>query len=272
MNLSQLTQVATEAAIAAGQVIQKAIGEEVPVEEKQGGESYASQVVTAVDKAAEAVILSHLLPTCEAFGLALLSEETEDDGSRFEKNFFWCIDPMDGTLPFIRKQPGFSVSIALVAKDGTPHIGVVVDPSTNTLYHAIRGEGAWKNNTPWAIQNTNDHLTYVTDRPLKDTPRAAEIQQFLQQQVEKSGLSGVQEISGGGAVLNAIRVLENGPACMLKFPKKEQGGGSIWDFAATACIFQEADRPATSFNGNPLDLNRQGSTFLNHEGVLYLNL
>ncbi len=272
MNLSQLTQVATEAAIAAGQVIQKAIGEEVPVEEKQGGESYASQVVTAVDKAAEATILSYLLPTCEAFGLALLSEETEDDGSRFEKNFFWCIDPMDGTLPFIRKQPGFSVSIALVAKDGTPHIGVVVDPSTNTLYHAIRGEGAWKNNTPWAIQNTNDHLTYVTDRPLKDTPRAAEIQQFLQQQVEKSGLSGVQEISGGGAVLNAIRVLENGPACMLKFPKKEQGGGSIWDFAATACIFQEADRPATSFNGNPLDLNRQGSTFMNHEGVLYLNL
>ncbi|WP_282779699.1 3'(2'),5'-bisphosphate nucleotidase CysQ family protein [Phaeodactylibacter xiamenensis] len=272
MKLSQLTQVAAEAALAAGQVIQKAIGEEVPVEEKQGGESYASQVVTAVDKAAEAVILSHLLPTCEAFGLALLSEETEDDGSRFEKNFFWCIDPMDGTLPFIRKQPGFSVSIALVAKDGTPHIGVVVDPSTNTLYHAIRGEGAWKNNTPWAIQNTNDHLTYVTDRPLKDTPRAAEIQQFLQQQVEKSGLSGVQEISGGGAVLNAIRVLENGPACMLKFPKKEQGGGSIWDFAATACIFQEADRPATSFNGNPLDLNRQGSTFMNHEGVLYLNL
>ncbi|KGE88478.1 MAG: 3'(2'),5'-bisphosphate nucleotidase CysQ [Phaeodactylibacter xiamenensis] len=271
MNLSQLTQVATEAAIAAGQVIQKAIGEEVPVEEKQGGESYASQVVTAVDKAAEATILSCLLPTCEAFGLALLSEETEDDGSRFEKDFFWCVDPMDGTLPFIRKQPGFSVSIALVGKDGTPHIGVVVDPSTNTLYHAIRGEGAWKNNTPWAIQNTNDHLTYVTDRPLKDTPRAAEIQQFLQQQVEKSGLSGVQEISGGGAVLNAIRVLENGPACMLKFPKKEQGGGSIWDFAATACIFQAMGRPATNVDGGPLDLNRRDSTFMNHEGVLYLN-
>ncbi|WP_421946422.1 3'(2'),5'-bisphosphate nucleotidase CysQ family protein [Phaeodactylibacter xiamenensis] len=272
MNLSQLTQVATEAAIAAGQVIQKAIGEEVPVEEKQGGESYASQVVTAVDKAAEAVILSHLLPTCEAFGLALLSEETEDDGSRFEKDFFWCIDPMDGTLPFIRKQPGFSVSIALVDKGGTPHLGVVADPSTNTLYHAIRGEGAWKNNKPWTIQNTNNHLTYVTDRPLKDTPRADDIRQFLRQQVEKLGLSGVREWAGGGAVLNAIRVLENGPACMLKFPKKEQGGGSIWDFAATSCIFQEADRPATSFNGNPLDLNRQGSTFMNHEGVLYLNL
>ncbi len=31
MNLSQLTQIATEAALAAGQVIQNAIGKEVPV-------------------------------------------------------------------------------------------------------------------------------------------------------------------------------------------------------------------------------------------------
>jgi fructose-1,6-bisphosphatase/inositol monophosphatase family enzyme len=271
MNLSQLTQVATEAALAAGQVIQNAIGKEVPVEQKQGGESYASQVVTAVDKAAEAAILSHLLPICDAFDLALLSEETEDDQSRFEKNFFWCIDPMDGTLPFIRQKPGFSVSIALVAKDGTPHIGVVADPSTNTLYHAIRGEGAWKNKKPWNIQNTNDHLTYVTDRKLKDTPRADDIRQFLRQQTTKLGLSGVRERSGGGAVLNAIRVLENGPACMLKFPKKEQGGGSIWDFAATACIFQEVGLSATNFIGGRLDLNRRDSTFMNHEGVLYLN-
>jgi 3'-phosphoadenosine 5'-phosphosulfate (PAPS) 3'-phosphatase len=72
-------------------------------------------------------------------------------------------------------------------------------------------------------------------------------------------------------VLNAIRVLENGPACMLKFPKKEQGGGSIWDFAATACIFQEVGLSATNFIGGRLDLNRRDSTFMNHEGVLYLN-
>ncbi|MEZ4955040.1 MAG: inositol monophosphatase family protein [Saprospiraceae bacterium] len=44
---------------------------------------------------------------------------------------------MDGTLAFINKHPGFSVSIALIANDGTPHIGVVYDPSTDTLYQAI---------------------------------------------------------------------------------------------------------------------------------------
>ena len=85
-------------------------------------------------------------------------------------------------------------------------------------------------------------------------------------------LNGIKEIAGAGAVLNGIFVLENGPACMLKFPKKESGGGSIWDFAATACIYQELGFPATNFEGGRLDLNRKEDTFMNQEGVFYANL
>ena len=272
MNLTHLSSIAIKAALAAGKVIQKHRNEDILVEKKETGTSYASQVVTAVDRACEAVILSHLLPTCEQFDLALLSEETEDDKSRFEKDFFWCIDPMDGTLAFINKRPGFSVSIALIAKNGTPYIGVVFDPSTDTLYHAIKGNGVFKNGKPWKIEQTNDHLTYVTDRRLKDTPRADEIELFLNKSVADLSLSGVKEISGAGSVLNGIFVLENGPACMLKFPKKENGGGSIWDYAATACIYQELGLPATNFAGERLDLNRRDGTFMNHEGIFYVNL
>jgi fructose-1,6-bisphosphatase/inositol monophosphatase family enzyme len=272
MDLIPLSNIAINAALAAGKVIQKHLNETIAVEKKRGGTSLASQVVTEVDKACETVILSHLLPSCKAFDLALLSEETEDDGSRFLKDYFWCIDPMDGTLPFINKQPGFSVSIALVAKDGTPCIGVVFDPSTDTLYHAVRGHGAHKNGRLWEINNTNSHLTYVTDRKLKDTPRADEIEQLLQGIAKKWRLTGITKMDGAGSVLNAIRVLENGPACMLKFPKKERGGGSIWDFAATACIYQELGLPATNFEGGQLDLNRKEDTFMNHEGVFFANL
>lgn len=271
MDLSKLNNLAIKAALSAGKVIQKYMNEDVLVEKKKGGGSYASQVVTAVDRACETAILSHLLPTCEEYDLALLSEETEDDGSRFKKDFFWCIDPMDGTLAFINKQPGFSVSIALIAKDGTPYIGVVFDPSTNIMYHAIKGIGAFKNGSPWEIKNTNDHLTYVTDRKLKDTPRAAEIERLLNENVKKLSLNGVKELAGAGAVLNGIFVIENGPACMLKLPKKESGGGSIWDFAATACIFHELGLPATNFEVGRLDLNRNGGTFMNHEGVFFTN-
>lgn len=272
MDLLQLNHIAIKAALSAGKVIQQYMNDDVFVEKKKGGTSYASQVVTAVDRACETAILSHLLPTCDEFDIALLSEETEDDGSRFDEDFFWCIDPMDGTLHFINKRPGFSVSIALVAKDGTPFIGVVFDPSTDTLYHATKGNGAYKNGSPWKIKHTNDHLTYVTDRKLKDTPHAAEIEKLLNENVEQLNLNGVKEIAGAGAVLNGIHVLENGPACMLKLPKKENGGGSIWDFAATACIYQELGLPATNFEGGRLDLNRKDSTFMNKEGVFYANL
>ena len=272
MNLSQLSNIAIKAALSAGTVIQKYMNDDVKVEKKEGGASYASQVVTAVDIECEKVILSHLLPTCDAFDLALLSEETEDDGSRFEEDFFWCIDPMDGTLAFINKQPGFSVSIALIAKDGTPYIGVVFDPSTDTLYHAIKGNGAYKNGSPWEIKSTNDHLTFVTDRKLKDTPGAAKIESLLDEQVKKLRLNGITEMAGAGSVLNGILVLENGPACMIKLPKKAKGGGSLWDFAATACIYQELGLHATNFEGGRLDLNRKDGSFMNHEGVFYGNL
>ncbi len=271
MDFLQLNNIAIKAALSAGKVIQKYMDEDVSVEKKKGGASYASQVVTVVDKACETAILSHLLPTCSKFDLALLSEETEDDGSRFKKDFFWCIDPMDGTLAFINKQPGFSVSIALIAKDGTPYIGVVYDPSTDILYHALKGNGVFKNGSPWKIKPTNDHLTYVTDRKLKDTPRLAKIESFLNENVKKLGLNGIKEIAGAGSVLNGILVLENGPACMLKLPKKEIGGGSIWDFAATACIYQEFGLPATNFAGGRLDLNKRDGTFMNQEGVFYAN-
>lgn len=272
MNLLKLNDIAIQAALSAGKVIQQSMQKDVLVEQKKGGTSYASQVVTEVDRACESAILAHLQPTCVELDIALLSEETEDDGSRFEQDYFWCIDPMDGTLAFINKRPGFSVSIALVAKDGTPYLGVVFDPGTATLYHAMKGNGAYKNGRPWTIEPLNSHLTYVTDRKLMDTPRAAEIESLLQKQVAQLNLTGIKEIHGGGSVLNAIWVLENGPACMLKFPKKEVGGGSIWDFAATACIFRELGLPATDFAGGPLDLNKRESTFMNHKGVFYANL
>jgi len=272
MNFVHLSEIAIRAARSAGSVMQKYMHEEVAVEKKEGGASYASQVVTLVDRECERVILSHLRPTCAEYDLALLSEETADDGSRFEKEFFWCIDPMDGTLPFINKQPGFSASIALVANDGTPCIGVVFDPNTDTLYHAVAGNGAFRNGVAWEIKPSNDYLTYVTDRKLSDTPQAAEIEKLNTETARKLNLSVIKELAGAGAVLNAIRVLENGPACMLKFPKKENGGGSIWDFAATACIFHELDLQATNFSGGKLDLNKKEGTFMNHEGVYYTNL
>lgn len=270
MNLIPLLEIAKEAAMAAGQHIKQYMYEDIAFEKKEdGGSNYASQVVTKVDKECEDIILSHLLPACEKYDLALLTEETEDDGSRFRKDYFWCVDPIDGTLAFINNEPGFSVSIALVAKNGEPVIGVIYDPCSDTLYHGARGHGVYKNDTRWTLPDPNESLTHVSDKPLSDTSRPEALKNLLNQKVKELNLSGYTVIQGGGSVLNAINVLKNPPSCMIKYPKKPVGGGSIWDFASTACLYHELGLRATNFEGGPLDLNRKDSTFMHHEGVYF---
>ena len=272
MDLLQLTNIAIKAAYAAGEIIRQHMDDELVIERKTGQTSYAAEVVTDVDLQCDKIIREHLSPISKELDLAILSEETEDDGSRFEKDYFWCIDPLDGTLAFINKQPGFSVSIALIAKDGTPFIGVIYDPSSEIMYSAIKYQGVFKNGAPWEITKTNSYLTYVTDKKLSDTPRASEVKDILHKQAEQLGFEGFEEINGGGSAINGIRVLENGPACLFKFPKEEQGGGCLWDFAAVACFFQELGLPVTNYRGGKLDLNKRDGVFLNTDGVYLGNL
>ena len=272
MDLIQLKDIAIDAAYTAGQLIKEYASEDVIVNKKSEPSSYAAQVVTEVDLKCEKIIKKLLQPVSQTYDLALLSEETIDDGSRLQKDYFWCIDPLDGTLPFINKRPGYAVSIALVARDGTPYLGVVYDPTTDIVYHAVKGFGAFKNNQPWTIQHSNNFMTYVTDKSLSDTTGVTVIQDMLNDYLNQLGFNRIEEMSGAGSVMNGIYVLENGPACMIKLPKNEKGGGSLWDFAAIACIFHELGLPATNYRGGPLDLNRPDDSYMNHEGVLFTNL
>jgi myo-inositol-1(or 4)-monophosphatase len=54
------------------------------------------------------------------------------------------VDPLDGTLNFIRGFPHFAVSVALVA-DGEVEVGAIYDPIRDELFTARRGAGAWCN-------------------------------------------------------------------------------------------------------------------------------
>ena len=77
-------------------------------------------------------------------------------------------------------------------------------------------------------------------------------------------------INQGGAAMNACWVIEHAPAVYFKFPKPEHGGGSLWDYAATACLFGELPGAvASDIRGRPLDLNRRESTFMNADGIIY---
>ena len=269
--LQELTRLAIIAARAAGHLINAHRDTGVEVHKKETGTSTAAQVVTEVDYMAQAAILAILQPLCDEYDLALLTEESPDNGQRQQRPAFWSIDPMDGTLNFINGQPGFSVSIALVAKNGIPLLGVVYDPVEDNLYQAVRHAGAYKNGEPLQIpeRNPEQPLVLRTDSSFQTDPLLEKTLTGLKDVAQKLGLNSADIQYRTGAVLNACGILEDPNICYFKYPKP--GGGSLWDYAATACLYHEAGAIASDIYGQSMELNRSDSTFMNHRGLLYAN-
>ena len=59
----------------------------------------------------------------------------------------WCLDPLDGTSNFASGIPFFAVSLALIV-GGVVQVAVVLDPARGECFSALRGGGAWQNETP----------------------------------------------------------------------------------------------------------------------------
>jgi 3'(2'), 5'-bisphosphate nucleotidase len=97
--------------------------------------------LTLADKAAHDVIVAGLRDTC----FPILSEEGRSIDYTERKNweYFWMIDPLDGTKEFIKKNGEFTVNIALI-KDTEAIAGVVYAPVLDWLYWSIPNKGAYK--------------------------------------------------------------------------------------------------------------------------------
>lgn len=271
-DLYLLRQCAISAALQAGQVITRFDRKKLTINHKLIGRNLASQVVTEVDHLSQAIILQNLQPSCDLYDLALLTEESPDDGSRLEKDYFWSIDPLDGTLPFIEGVHGYSVSIALVSRESVPMIGVIYDPLKQVLYHAAKGAGVFRNGQPWQLSPTSAHqsvLNIISDRSFAKHPQYTNVLDKLKGFAKTMGYKEVKLTQQGGAAMNACWVLEKSPACYFKFPSKYPGGGSLWDFSASACLFHEINAVVSDQHGHPLTLNQVDSTFMNHRGVVY---
>lgn len=59
----------------------------------------------------------------------------------------WIIDPVDGTTNLIHNYPHIAISTAFY-QDGTPILGVVYNPLTREMFHAVAGKGAYLNGEP----------------------------------------------------------------------------------------------------------------------------
>ena len=276
VQLQMLCNTAIQAAQESGQWIEKFDRHNLQRIFKDAGSSEASQLVTEVDIRSEEIIRQRLQEISKPLNIAFVGEESSINTTsgnaheRFEKPYFWCVDPLDGTLPFSEGRSGYAVSIALVEQSGKPLIGVVYDPARKALLHAIKGQGSYRDLMPFSqSKDTSKSLVVYADASFKTHTNYESAVSTLERCAQTLCLNGVAFIYGNGAVKNSCNVLDSSQACYLKLPKKEDGGGSIWDYAATACIAHESGAWASNIHGQPLALNRRDSTFMNHEGVIF---
>lgn len=104
------------------------------IEYKEGG-SPVSEADLAVDK----LLKERLIPLLPEAGW--LSEETTDDSVRLERRRVFIVDPIDGTRAFIKGDPRWGISLALV-EEGQPVLGVLHMPALRETYSAAAGSGA----------------------------------------------------------------------------------------------------------------------------------
>ncbi|WP_189497217.1 inositol monophosphatase family protein [Algimonas arctica] len=101
-----------------------------------------NHMVTDADIAVNDFLLRELMEARPDYGW--LSEETKDDHSRRTRTRSFVVDPIDGTRAFIDRQPGFSVSVAII-EAGEAVAGCVFNPLKGEFYSARRGGGATMN-------------------------------------------------------------------------------------------------------------------------------
>ena len=97
--------------------------------------------LTLADKAAQTIIASQL----EQTGLPMLSEEGIHLSYNDRKNweYYWLVDPLDGTKEFVKRNGEFTVNIALMHCN-TPVAGVIYAPCIDVLYFGSKETGVYK--------------------------------------------------------------------------------------------------------------------------------
>lgn len=94
--------------------------------------------VTQADRAAEAILRSHLLGAFPAD--AFLGEET--GATPGTSSYEWIVDPIDGTKSFIRGVPLYATLVGC-RRAGQGVLGVIAIPALDEVVYAARGGGAW---------------------------------------------------------------------------------------------------------------------------------
>ncbi|MBD2294376.1 inositol monophosphatase [Anabaena sphaerica FACHB-251] len=239
-NLQIFLDIATEAALAAGVILQDYLGK---VEDAITEKGRPGDLVTAADKASEKVILEILNRHFPQH--SILAEESGKLGNQASE-YLWAIDPLDGTTNYAHQYPCFAVSIGLFIQ-GVPQVGVIYDPFHNELFRAAAGLGATRNRRPIKVSKTAELSKSLLTSGFAYDRRETSDNNYAEFCHLTHLTQGVRR--GGSASLDLAYV-----ACGRVDGYWERGIAP-WDVAAGIILVQEAGGIVTAYNGSDLQID-----------------
>jgi len=221
------------AARAAGTLAEQERERGLKITHKDGGSP-----VTNADMAVDTMLRATLLAARPDYGW--LSEETPDTPDRLTRRRIFVVDPIDGTVAFMKAKPWWCVPIAVV-EDGQPVAAVIHVPSLNESFEATRGGGARLNDRPISPSDvdTLDDAAVLADARLMEGPHWPEPWPPMRYE-KRNALAYRMALVASGAFDAAIALT----------PKFD------WDVCAGALIVTEAGGRVSDHHGRPWLFNR----------------
>lgn len=177
IDIEKVKQIAIEAGIAIMEIYKQDFSIEYKEDESP---------LTQADLKANSIICNHLEVLYP--DIPLMSEENKQIAyeDRKDWDYYWCIDPIDGTKEFIKKNDEFTVNIALIHKN-TPVLGVVYAPALGEMYYAKKGEGAFfeKIENNQSIKNSIKKLPFFKKEEYKVVASKSHLSQETQEFIDK---------------------------------------------------------------------------------------
>ena len=223
-----------EAAREAGRIATRYVGRPLNVCDKADG----SGPVTLADLAVNAMLSEHLRAARPAYGW--LSEESEDNPTRLDRERVFIVDPIDGTRSFIEGSATWAHSLA-VADEGRIIAAVVFLPLKAKLYSAAAGLGASLNGQ--AIRASDQQN--LSGASILATKPSYEPQNWRGREVPQM----VRHHRPSLAYRLSLVAEGRFDAMLTLRPSWE------WDIAAGALILQEAGALGTDRTGGTLRFN-----------------